>query len=162
MRLERDVGNLCPALRVDDRKRALAIPDKHPITRRIDPDIIGVVAQIDAAFARQVFRPQQPHRAIPGIRDIDRVSRRLISDPLRLLQSGHRASHFARRKIDDAETVIPELGDESCCRLRSTARWSMRPLTAPSGILVSSASGPPAVWPAPAIGSMTAAANRSA
>jgi hypothetical protein len=57
MCLKRDVGNFCPALRFNDCKRALAIADKHPMPRSIDPDIIGVLAQIDATFARQILRP---------------------------------------------------------------------------------------------------------
>jgi hypothetical protein len=56
MGLERNVPNLCPALRVDDGKRALAISDEHLITRSVDPDVIRVIPEIDARFARQIFR----------------------------------------------------------------------------------------------------------
>ena len=84
----------------------------------VDPDIVGVVAEIDAPFACQIFRPQQPHRSIAGVRDIDGIARRLVADALRLLQPGERASHPAYRKIDNTETVIPQLGDEKLLPLQ--------------------------------------------
>src|SRR5262245_57951195 len=57
VRLEADAGYLCSALRVDNDKRTLAVPYEHLATSSIDPDVIGILAQIDAPFARQVFRP---------------------------------------------------------------------------------------------------------
>src|SRR3954452_11538700 len=40
---------------------------------------------------------------------------------------------------------LPSSATDNHCRLRSIARWSIRPLTGPSGILVSSCSGTAAV-----------------
>src|SRR5262249_50638449 len=56
VRLKRYVRNVRPALRVDDGEGTLAVADKQPVTRSIDPDIVGVLTEIEAAFARQVFR----------------------------------------------------------------------------------------------------------
>src|SRR5690349_11649961 len=73
--LEPDIRDLLPALRVDDGKRTLAVSNNYPVARSIDSNVIGVLAQIDAPFARQVSRPQQPHRAVATIRDVDNIGR---------------------------------------------------------------------------------------
>jgi hypothetical protein len=50
-----DLGNLGAHRGVDNREGALAVPDKHPLARAIDPDIVGILAEIDALDGREIL-----------------------------------------------------------------------------------------------------------
>ena len=54
VRLEPDVGHFRLAIRVDDGERALAVPDDHPVARQVDPNVVGIVAKVDAPQERQI------------------------------------------------------------------------------------------------------------
>ena len=112
MRLERNVEHLAVARRVDRGKRAAAIADPDAIMRLVDADIVGVVAERDAAARREIRAAIKLHRAVAGIGDIERIGAREIADALRLFQPGHAVHNRPRREIDDTDTVVAELGDE--------------------------------------------------
>jgi hypothetical protein len=59
-----NVTDFCSDRRVDDRERAAAIADDDPIAGGIDPNVVGVIAEVDATQRRQVVaqvaRPAHP------------------------------------------------------------------------------------------------------
>ena len=79
---------------------------------RVDPHIVGVVAELDAPDRREIVAAQYAHRAVAGIRHIDAVGKRDVGDTLRLAQAGDRAQHLARCQIDHAQAVVAELGNK--------------------------------------------------
>ena len=54
---EPDLGNLGAHRGIDDREGALAVPDKHSLARAIDPDIVGILAEIDTLDGREILTP---------------------------------------------------------------------------------------------------------
>jgi hypothetical protein len=78
----------------------------------VDPEVVGIALQIDHARRLERRAAKQAHRAISGVRHIDRIGRLHIADALRLLQAGDPLAKLARLEIDHAEAVIAKLGDE--------------------------------------------------
>jgi hypothetical protein len=70
---ERDVDNLSACPRVDDCQRAAAIADEQSVCRRVEADVVGVVAEVDAARRREIGALEQANRAVAGIGDIVRT-----------------------------------------------------------------------------------------
>jgi hypothetical protein len=62
MCLEADVGQLRPALRIDDGECSLAVSDEHPVARPVDPNVVGSRAVVllfvpwEASGSRRVGR----------------------------------------------------------------------------------------------------------
>ena len=112
MGLERKVGDLGVAVRVDHGKRTLAVSDEHPVARCIDADVVGIVAQVDPSIGREIATPQDANRPVAGVGDIDLAGRRHVADALRFAKSGERAQGGHGLEIDHAHRVIAQLGDE--------------------------------------------------
>src|SRR4029077_16606002 len=88
MTLQREIADLGPAYRVYYRQPTLAVAHQHSVALRIDANIVGVLAEIDAAERVEIFPPQQTNRTVAGICHIDGVGRRLMPDPLRFAEPG--------------------------------------------------------------------------
>ena len=121
MALETEIGGLGSCCRIDRRKRALAVTHKDPVARRVHPDIIGIVAELDASDRCKIIATQHPHRAVAGIRHIDAVCKRDIGNTLWLAQVGDPAQHLAGRQIDHAQAIVAEFSNEQPLALQIDA-----------------------------------------
>ncbi|MEH2570279.1 hypothetical protein [Bradyrhizobium sp. AZCC 2289] len=86
--------------------------------RRVDANIVGVAAKLDSSRGLVVAPFEQLHRAVTGIGDIKHIGRGLVPDALRVLQSRDPADQFAIWKIDDANGVIAQFGNEQTLPLQ--------------------------------------------
>jgi hypothetical protein len=112
MGFEGYIGNLPPARRIDHRKRSLAEADHNSVAPRIDPDVVGVVAEPDAAGQREVRTLVETHRSVAGIGDIERARCGMIGNALRFAEPGDPLPDPAFLQVDDTHAVIAELGHE--------------------------------------------------
>jgi hypothetical protein len=101
-----------PAGRVDHRQRAATIADDDLLRRLVHPDVVRIVAELDPSVGRVVRPLKEPQRPVAPVGDEQRVARRQIADPLRLLHPGEAAYQLASLEIDDTDAVVAELGDE--------------------------------------------------
>src|SRR4029077_10778055 len=111
MRFQAYVGDLLAAHRVNNRKGPVSIADEDAMRRHVDPNIVGVLLQLDGSRGRQVLCVQQAHRAIARAGHINGVGRSLVRDALRLTKSGQGSQQLAFFEIHDANAVIAQFRD---------------------------------------------------
>ena len=109
MRLEFDVADLRFCSGIDDREAAAPVPDDQMAAARIHSDIVGVVAQREAAGRREVVAPEEPYRAVAGAGDDDQIRLLRIGDALRLVELGDLLEPPSARNIHDIERAVPKL-----------------------------------------------------
>ena len=102
-------GSLC---RIDHGKAAGAISHHEVSGARIEPDIIGIIAEIYCADGRQFRAVEQAHRAVASARNCQYIGIRRIGDTLWIFEAFDAAGHGSRRKIDRVHCSITEFGNE--------------------------------------------------
>src|SRR6266480_2206653 len=112
MSIERNIGSLAALHWIDHGECAPAVTDEDLMGRRIDADVVGIIAKIDTANRVVVFTLEQPHRTVSGIRDIERIRGFVITDALRLSQAGYSADELTIPQVDHSDAVVAELGHE--------------------------------------------------
>ena len=78
----------------------------------IDPDIVGITAQREAARGREILAAEKPHRAIAGAGDDHDIRFLRIGDTLWLAEPGDLLDPVPAREIHDIEAVIAERGHQ--------------------------------------------------
>src|SRR5882762_10819630 len=111
MRFQANVGDLLAAPRVNNGQSTASIADEHTMRRRVDPNIVGILPELDSSRGRQVLSVQQVHRAIGRAGHIDGVGRWLVGDALRLTKSGQGSQQLVFFEIHDANAVIAQFRD---------------------------------------------------
>src|SRR5262249_50560551 len=96
MRLQPDVTNLRPLGRIDHRQSAAAVTNKDSVGVDIDPNVIGVPAQIHLANRRILSTLKQPNGSTADAGNIKRVGRSGVANALRLLQSRNGSNGLLR------------------------------------------------------------------
>src|SRR6266508_10168 len=109
---ERNIGQLAPRLSIDPGQAAAAMTHEYARLRRVEADIIGVFPDIDTPILLQVWSLEDPHRAVPRARDVERIEPRHVAKPLRLSETGDPANQLWRSKIDHAHAPVAELRHE--------------------------------------------------
>jgi hypothetical protein len=77
----------------------------------VDPNIVGIRAQIDSTHLDQVFPLIDANRAITGVGDVDAVRTWLVPYALGLFEPGNCLENRTVLEVNDAETVVAEFGD---------------------------------------------------
>src|SRR5579885_548795 len=104
-------GNLTLG-RINSCDGTAAISDINLVRLAIDPDIVGVLAELDPAYGRKIRALEETDRAVTRIRGVKRVARSEISDALRLFQARQPLDYLALGKIDDSDAVVAQFGDK--------------------------------------------------
>ena len=117
MALETDICGFGPAYRIDHREGARAVTHEHLVMLRVHPNVVRILAELDAPGRSEIVAPQNPHRAAAPVRHVDAVGRGDIGHALRLAEAGNRTQHPASCQVDYTQAVIAELGDEKSLAL---------------------------------------------
>jgi hypothetical protein len=96
---------------INGRQGATSIPDPHPVGCFLNPNIVGIIAQLDGAKGSQIRALVHPHRSIFPIRDIYRVRRGLVANALWLLQPAKGLHDLASLQINYTNSVVTQLGN---------------------------------------------------
>src|SRR5882757_7312105 len=112
MGVERHVGDLLSACRIDHGKPAFAVADDDAIAPRINADVVGIGAERDGPEQREGGRLVKAQRSVSGVGDIERRRARMIGNALRLAEPGDPVQDLALLQVDDAHAVVAEFGHE--------------------------------------------------
>jgi hypothetical protein len=112
MRRQPCVADLLLLRYVYSSDRPFAVADQKATGIGIKSNIIGVAAEIDPTGNAVVGAAKKPHRSVAGIGDVDRVIGGHVANTLRFRQAVDGPSLLARRKIDYADAVVAQFGNE--------------------------------------------------
>jgi hypothetical protein len=97
---------------INDGDSAVAVTDDEVSRCRIDPHVVGVVAEIDHAHRGKILAAIEADGAVAGARDGDRVRFFRVADALRFFQMFDPVDDRSRRNIDGLERSIAQFRDE--------------------------------------------------
>ncbi len=106
------IGHDLAGLGIDRGYSAAAIPDQHVVRPGIDTDIVGVVIERDLPMRRKIRALIEIDGAGIPRRDVQRIGRGDIAETLRLLLVLQVPDQLSHLEVDDADSVVAELGDE--------------------------------------------------
>jgi hypothetical protein len=107
-------GNLCDLRTggIEHCQGTFPIADKYLIGSRIDPDIVSVIAKIDAPELREVLTPEKPQGAVSRVRHVKRVCCGEIANALRLSKAADSAGDLGFLKVDHPDGIVAEFRNE--------------------------------------------------
>ena len=97
---------------IDDGEASLAITDDDMPVARIDPDIVGVVSQVQPAAGSEIATAKKLDGPVAGIGDNDHVRAGNIGDALRCLEPTEPVEESAGPEVDHINAIVAELGHE--------------------------------------------------
>src|SRR5215208_1601246 len=94
------------------RDGARSISNVEATCRRIEPDVVGVVAEWDAADHSKRSSVEKHEIATAAVSHGDDVAGKRLSDALGFMEAGERAQHRASARVQDFDGVVTERSDE--------------------------------------------------
>jgi hypothetical protein len=112
MARQADLGHRLAGRGLYQGERAVAVADHHATGLGVEADVVGVGAKLDSVEWREFGALEAVDQAVAAVGHVDRIGSRIVGDALRLIEFADPAQELARSKIDYAQAVVAELGDE--------------------------------------------------
>jgi hypothetical protein len=110
MAVQSDICDLRTGPGVDDCERR-SESDVDTIGHGIDAHVVRVGPERNPVEQAEILGTEYSQRAIATVCDVHGIGRRLVGNPLRRVETRHRAHETTPLQVDDTDAVVAKLGD---------------------------------------------------
>jgi hypothetical protein len=100
------------AIGVNNGQCSIAMANEDAPGLRVDANVVSIAAKFDSSGGRKISSLEKPHRSVAGIRDVQRIRRRIVAHPLRFSEVADEAVEALGFHVDHGKAAMTERRNE--------------------------------------------------